>query len=102
RARATPALPSFPTRRSSDLCLHSNQNLVFAKLGLSDILVLQDLRPAELVEACGFHFEGISRVRNYKCSSRFSVLRKALRARFALDRKSTRLNSSHLGISYAV
>ena len=37
-------------------CLHSNQNLVFAKLGLSDILVLQDLRPAELVEACGFHF----------------------------------------------
>src|SRR5438034_8026712 len=63
-----PDLPSFPTRRSSDLARPGGQFLAFASTP-----VRQQARPAKG------------------------------RARFAKgDRKSTRLNSSHTVISYAV
>src|SRR5262245_63314245 len=76
------ALHSFPTRRSSDL----------------------DRR-----DAVGRHVAGASGEdrraeahRRARIAHRGSDARQTARSDDAVDRKSTRLNSSHLGISYAV
>src|SRR5690606_41422297 len=75
-------LHSFPTRRSSDLhlvlyhlCTHSLPDDVFALLQLADAANVDAARGIELQRPA---------------------------ARRRLDRKSTRLNSSHVKISYAV
>src|SRR5262245_66087944 len=67
-------LPSFPTRRSSDL-----------------------------VESCGPERRSMSPL-TFEVSRRlwWHVKHTAASPAFTTDRKSTRLNSSHLGISYAV
>src|SRR5262245_62748160 len=78
-ARSPRDLPSFPTRRSSDLVL-SDQPCPRRRLGarrpLGEQLGVALVEPADRVtQPVG---------------------------REELDRKSTRLNSRHLGISYAV
>src|SRR5205814_4657576 len=82
-------LHSFPTRRSSDLC------------GLSE-----RSRRASFVAAAQSQFVSITIKCENSASKLFgSSLSASFRADAAdatRDRKSTRLNSSHLGISYAV
>src|SRR5205807_8531481 len=94
-----PALPSFPTRRSSDLdslalspdghggslrALHRSGALVdMRKRGVEHLSYFQVDNP--LVHVIDPLYLGVGKVLDA-----------------ALDRKSTRLNSSHLVISYAV
>src|SRR5690606_40962397 len=77
------ALPSFPTRRSSDLLLH---------FCLSPAMV-ETVVPADLVASASSKLDGV-----LKISCRIRVFCCML----SQDRKSTRLNSSHVKISYAV
>src|SRR5690606_39724129 len=92
-------LPSFPTRRSSDLKkAHPTQK----PEALLHRVLLAATRPGDVVldpffgtgttgaaaKRLGRHYIGIERDEGY--------------ARVAEDRKSTRLNSSHVKISYAV
>src|SRR5207249_11990862 len=88
-----PHLPSFPTRRSSDLRELGGDESALARLAepvepLALVLVgarlLVPQRP-QLVAA-----EEVGKARDDRCLLRH------------LDRKSTRLNSSHVSISYAV
>src|SRR5438876_8067369 len=74
-----PQLHSFPTRRSSDL-------------------IKEELFTAE--QGAGAHLNG----RRLRVTERRDLLRSLLTTGFPydLDRKSTRLNSSHPSISYAV
>src|SRR5205814_3050225 len=93
----TPSSPSFPTRRSSDLdsLIHGTVGHSFSK-GALRLAARQR----------GRRVLGDDRL----LGDRQPDLRGALRPDRAaeadlpggLDRKSTRLNSSHLGISYAV
>src|SRR5262245_63810546 len=85
-------LPSFPTRRSSDL-----DGAPDAAHEADDAVVLAGLRPVrdrhevdDLADAVG---------REEPCQEDVGVRQVHLAPP---DRKSTRLNSSHLGISYAV
>src|SRR5438045_6500411 len=73
------SLPSFPTRRSSDLVADLEQRGVGTRA--------VEHRPDHILI-------GLRRL-----AQRLEALRQAAEAE---DRKSTRLNSSHLGISYAV
>src|SRR5207249_7483815 len=75
------ALPSFPTRRSSDLILDSAEG----PFGLRNV--------RELVAA--LEFAAVQRAR-YLSDPAF------VEVPIVADRKSTRLNSSHVSISYAV
>src|SRR5207249_10624055 len=75
--------PSFPTRRSSDL----------ARVGEAPRRQL-DLERVERTR------HALGRVGRRRHDSR--PMRANLRVRAAGDRKSTRLNSSHVSISYAV
>src|SRR5690625_5763569 len=83
------ALPSFPTRRSSDLRFGMS---LFGSAAFSGNLDME--RSRTLVDRDGIRLEdalreyGIELEDAPKASSR--------------DRKSTRLNSSHVAISYAV
>src|SRR5205814_10700497 len=84
-----PHLHSFPTRRSSDLHLELHQ--------LQELLVIDHVRLVQKHHDVGHpHLAGqqnvLARLRH----------RPIGRAHHQEDRKSTRLNSSHLGISYAV
>src|SRR5437899_7249515 len=72
-------LHSFPTRRSSDLGLPA----------WAAAATTLPSRNEQLSSAMGYYAEAFD-------------LRNATGAVECLDRKSTRLNSSHLGISYAV
>src|SRR5688500_19262492 len=86
-------LHSFPTRRSSDLVI--NETLV-KKLGIKnpEEVLGRDLRISRNMWCT---IVGV--VKDFKTNS----LREAVKPLvLAQDRKSTRLNSSHLVISYAV
>src|SRR5205814_8920170 len=86
-----PALHSFPTRRSSDLGhLRLTQSDDIIALGASSCLVIDEVI-AIAVRDCG--------LADLVCPKNV-----AIHSHLASheDRKSTRLNSSHLGISYAV
>src|SRR5207248_10893880 len=89
-----PALHSFPTRRSSDLDrVRRDAAAVAVPPGL--ILVLPP-------ERLGVHRVATDQVRRHPLDDR---LHREVRLRELgdrLDRKSTRLNSSHRTISYAV
>src|SRR5206468_12529644 len=83
-----PDLYSFPTRRSSDLLLHRRHH---QRLGGA---------------SCGRLFPP-RRGRTQPChdvlrTGAYQVVRDRVCARLRADRKSTRLNSSHDQISYAV
>src|SRR5699024_12401798 len=84
---AHPALHSFPTRRSSDLPHH-----LFTLISV--VLVCRECDPAALRRLRRYASEV-----NYRApESGWSSIRLAV----VEDRKSTRLNSSHVSISYAV
>src|SRR5207248_11747852 len=84
------ALHSFPTRRSSDLRVHHRE---VEAVALADARPVRDARAAERIRADthargadGLHVDHRGQVVDVR----------------AQDRKSTRLNSSHRTISYAV
>src|SRR5699024_12632411 len=81
--------PSFPTRRSSDLvialCITFYVTIKYAS------------------EICGFVFKYIPHEALIGLSAGLVVMLAFMDAGFLnIDRKSTRLNSSHVSISYAV
>src|SRR5688500_20210348 len=80
-AHSSVALPSFPTRRSSDLVLHL---------------------PARLLPAMVVLLRGNAAARVRRVHDQPGHLLERLVRVLDLDRKSIRLNSSHLVISYAV
>src|SRR5699024_12783283 len=87
---AHPALHSFPTRRSSDLCIQSAH---------------YEHRTTQY-ERCGYHeragpefIEQRTHERGQRAVQQTAGQKQYARCR---DRKSTRLNSSHVSISYAV
>src|SRR5690606_40985716 len=90
-------LLSFPTRRSSDLCSYVEH--IFHEW--------RDWRPRSLNARIGRNFHSALRLLNAKFFelekgvAHQRDLPKVARA-VGLDRKSTRLNSSHVKISYAV
>src|SRR5205814_8821250 len=91
-----PVLPSFPTRRSSDLCSNdADRPFIYSKTRVSDFL-RADGDPA-CVRAHVLDVTDAGGPLHY--SLHFNALERRM---FRVDRKSTRLNSSHLGISYAV
>src|SRR5699024_12625478 len=87
-------LPSFPTRRSSDLshyahthyAEHLDQTREIIKMKYPDYLPYFD---AVLKQTSGYMFN-------------MMIMEKELINDYCIDRKSTRLNSSHVSISYAV
>src|SRR5690606_41428886 len=97
RAAAPRALPSFPTRRSSDLLIASK--------GLHQQQRIGDAIPPVVMP--GIETVSASAIdTSFMGHSYYGSNRAALSDLFALvkeeDRKSTRLNSSHVKISYAV
>src|SRR5690606_41919965 len=94
RYRALPHLPSFPTRRSSDLVLAVKPQMMADALGelpvLKDTLVVS-VAAGTMISTFEGAFPGAAIVR---------VMPNTPAA--IGDRKSTRLNSSHVKISYAV
>src|SRR5205814_6529208 len=100
--RPTSTSPPFPTRRSSDLIDR------FKLLILPNIAALSDAQCDQLrqyvsrggslvaTHETSLYDEWGVRRQNFGLSSLFGV-----KFNGRLDRKSTRLNSSHLGISYA-
>src|SRR5207253_10040738 len=93
-------LPPFPTRRSSDLT-----TALLGRRHLRPVLS-PDLPGRDWVyytrEECAFESSGQS-TRKYQCRPHSSRRRGPTPPRgMRSDRKSTRLNSSHVAISYAV
>src|SRR5205814_8997300 len=94
-----PPAPSFPTRRSSDLIASEILRQAWPRqAGWLPDANRQSHRPAQGKgpEAQLFHVIDLSNT-----MTRLSMLTDPVTAAKP-DRKSTRLNSSHLGISYAV
>src|SRR5205807_10670546 len=88
-------LHSFPTRRSSDLLLSRYRNWMIARLGPFQADLVHITGPGDM-GVLGFwvaHCLGIPLVASWHTN---------LHEYAGRDRKSTRLNSSHLVISYAV
>src|SRR5205814_9549778 len=92
-------LHSFPTRRSSDLLVE----LAAARLGLAAVVLAATVLVGAL--EAGVRLDA-GRAHEARVDDVGVHLELAVRsvevARAQRDRKSTRLNSSHLGISYAV
>src|SRR5207245_5884400 len=88
------ALPPFPTRRSSDL------------IGLVSALLDEGLTvPCQLADRADRRWRneaGTQQPVPQKVGEPFGILDVGLLPRHGPDRKSTRLNSSHGSISYAV
>src|SRR5690606_41727559 len=91
-----PALLSFPTRRSSDLSarLHYRQDLPAVTL---PYLTFCYFSMASKIAA---FVSSVARL--FQLSSQASIPFIISNSTSSLDRKSTRLNSSHVKISYAV
>src|SRR5205814_8260539 len=89
RSRHHPALPSFPTRRSSDLDRRNSTSRLF-----------QSMSPHSNASCSPARAPVCTAKRRSVRSSSSRVESKSFSD--SSDRKSTRLNSSHLGISYAV
>src|SRR5207253_4788482 len=94
------ALPSFPTRRSSDLF---RRRLFLSEARLEPPEDSQESRAA----SCGSDL--FARKRKWHPNLRVKIPQAETAGhhaddgvRIAIDRKSTRLNSSHVAISYAV
>src|SRR5690606_41985903 len=88
-------LHSFPTRRSSDL-----EEWYAARERYQSLLVAVAERLAAIDESLGQYTEGILWLQRLLDETQPDE--RLYRAFIRLDRKSTRLNSSHVKISYAV
>src|SRR5262245_64992541 len=90
-------LDSFPTRRSSDLLKRKKSRTARSRcVKLSTRLPIAPAKISDRISSCG-------RVRRAAVVTYHSSHTTApQRSTISGDRKSTRLNSSHLGISYAV
>src|SRR5699024_12518304 len=93
-AGAPPDLRSFPTRRSSDLAIASQRSISnwVADFGSSEIGFTFDANEMGADPWTGMEKMWQQSPLKYACNARTPIL----------DRKSTRLNSSHVSISYAV
>src|SRR5699024_11946739 len=92
-------LHSFPTRRSSDLVKLKDPRVGFVTV--TDVEVTGDLQQAKIFisvlgddEKKNETLLGLAKAKGF--------IRTEIGKRIRLDRKSTRLNSSHVSISYAV
>src|SRR5207253_3552448 len=90
---APPHIHSFPTRRSSDLA-GAFQIPVAARRRAGDVSVLR--QGGKGGHQYDLHSQGPA------AAGLREILRRGLGICYRLDRKSTRLNSSHVAISYAV
>src|SRR5205814_10458027 len=91
-------LHSFPTRRSSDLVAAEPRQILDPEREVELVLDLE-----ALLLVLGEHRIGDrQRVLGREHRLRRGVHDVPVHAQLGTDRKSTRLNSSHLGISYAV
>src|SRR5207253_9934437 len=91
-------LPSSPTRRSSDLDSRDPR-----EPGVGRVLLAREYRDLlgfGGIEAAGTQVDAVLRFERRRDRRHAVVPRRASAGR--LDRKSTRLNSSHVAISYAV
>src|SRR5205814_4196481 len=95
------ALHSFPTRRSSDLKVRDKHDVIIMQEKLDGSNVAVARVSGQLVALGRAGYPAISS--KYEQHRLFAawVFERLEQFEF-LDRKSTRLNSSHLGISYAV
>src|SRR5699024_12081655 len=87
-------LHPFPTRRSSDL-----RDVVSELLNL---LPLKHAEESKAPESDNKNGENKTKSQIFGSSSILAFLAELVRSYNPLDRKSTRLNSSHVSISYAV
>src|SRR5207245_11485182 len=99
--RASPPLPPFPTRRSSDLVDSSDNIYVAGDTFSTDFptknalqSVIHGFRDAFVLK--------IGATFRPDLTGSWSELSQTCQGRGPVDRKSTRLNSSHGSISYAV
>src|SRR5207249_6981609 len=92
-------LHSFPTRRSSDLENRYRQNEIRQRPGDDNGRALAHWLKHEALGARGLVHAGKTRVAR---NARHVVIAEKLDESAERDRKSTRLNSSHVSISYAV
>src|SRR5699024_11747455 len=83
--------PSFPTRRSSDLSPHLLWELACRRIKPAQRFIFKHQQPA-----------GYSTPQHLFTGNNPDSRGKSWPKQFNLDRKSTRLNSSHVSISYAV
>src|SRR5690606_41719867 len=86
--------PSFPTRRSSDLVETAQSDVQSAEAALDEARARFE-RQRELQRQGAISAQELETVRS-------AYLQAQAAREAALDRKSTRLNSSHVKISYAV
>src|SRR5205814_9322533 len=96
----TPILTSFPTRRSSDLLL-----LIVWQISRMALLSWADLSYVLPMTSMGYVVVAlIGKVLLHEeiTTGRWAGIVLIVAGVALVDRKSTRLNSSHLGISYAV
>src|SRR5207253_8372774 len=94
--RLTPASPySFPTRRSSDLLDLTGRLCRGPGSEFRVTIAYIDTDRIEIVLSASLGVRDLA-------DPDLAVLHRTLHAVVALDRKSTRLNSSHVAISYAV
>src|SRR5699024_12537717 len=98
----SPSPPSFPTRRSSDLpaATGESEEVEALRARLEPLLprAVEDLKDLVRIPSIAFAGYDTEPVRR----SAEAVAAQQLGDRPAPDRKSTRLNSSHVSISYAV
>src|SRR5699024_12605676 len=87
---------SFPTRRSSDLSSHAGTPVT----GTDSIAA--PASPASRPAQAGTPVTGTDGIQSGEASDPSEVIRATTGNDGAVDRKSTRLNSSHVSISYAV
>src|SRR5205814_3756947 len=90
-------LHSFPTRRSSDLFFAREGWTRFGSPGIFGKLGGYGASPAPSASSRSTHSKSLRRSQTASSMPAWTSPSSAKR-----DRKSTRLNSSHLGISYAV
>src|SRR5207249_10149741 len=96
------ALPAFPTRRSSDLLVLGGARQRRRALLASFVLV--DVGVLGIFKYLDFGVRSIAAASNTLFGTLLDppLLQLVLPLGISLDRKSTRLNSSHVSISYAV
>src|SRR5205814_2892171 len=101
RCRVHSALHSFPTRRSSDLA--SLPLMVDADHGYGNALnVARCVQELESAGVSALSIEDTQLPLPFGAAGESYISVEEGAAKMRADRKSTRLNSSHLGISYAV